>query len=454
MDRRRAWRRSSFCRSLLQNCSHAVQNIISCAYCNERNEIAKLVVEKSSNPNLESVLRSLKMPSILYFGILCIVLEDLVQQKTSAHVMGMQGLLVFLHTLPYDLTHMLKDLSYPITSLLSNSPTVCPFSCLPCRSSIPVAPAYCWHAAKPILRPSLGFPPSILPFVHRLWLSVVLHFLSPTITPSTLYMCNDFLWTRAHIMSETPQILRPIPRRTFEITPASNESSIPPSPSPENTNPELLEAKLHGASPPSRTRSILNLTSSTLLGIYSPTGYEVSREEPSTPWGTGAQTPSLRQSVDGQRPSPLVMSWDRASPRTAFDRRRSGFRGLYLPLILRGMLLFVIGMAYGALITHLHDSQELAPVKVQAFNRHSWSYMTFWGLAGVSLGSLQPWIDLIWSNSTAAVESPASPLRRRGSSCSAEGDDNGERPGLGADWTPVVRSVGAFVGIAFAIVSL
>jgi Insulin-induced protein (INSIG) len=256
-------------------------------------------------------------------------------------------------------------------------------------------------------------------------------------------------------MSEPPQILRPIPRRTFEITPASNESSVPPSPSPENTNPELLEAKLHGASPPSRTRSILNLTSSTLLGIYSPTGYEASREEPLTPWGTGAQTPSHRQSVDDQRPSPLAVSWDKALPRAYFDRRKSGFRGFYLPLLLRESLLFLIGLAYGTLITHLHDNQKLgfAPVKVKAFDRHSWGYMIFWGFAGVTLGSLQPWVDFLWSESTTSNERPRSPIRRRGSTSSADGDDDGDRPGSGADWTPVVRSIGAFVGIAFAIVS-
>ena len=254
-------------------------------------------------------------------------------------------------------------------------------------------------------------------------------------------------------MSDTLQIQKPIPRRTFELTPASNESSIPPSPSPENTNPELLEAKLHGASPPSRTRSILNLTSSTLLGIYSPTGYEVSREEPSTPWGTGAQTPSHRQSVDGQRPPARAVSWDKALPPAAFGHRKHGFRGLYLPLLMRGALLFMIGIAYGTLITHLHDNQKLAPVKVEAFDRRSRRYMTFWGLAGVALGSLQPWVDSMWSETAGITEVRGSPVRRRGSSSSADGEDNDGRPSFSADWTPVVRSIGAFVGIAFAIVS-
>lgn len=255
-------------------------------------------------------------------------------------------------------------------------------------------------------------------------------------------------------MSETPQILRPTPRQTFEITPASNESSAPASPSPENTNPELLEAKSNGASPPSRSRSILNLTSPTLLGIYSPTGYEVSREEPLTPWGTGAQTPSQRQSIDCQRPASLDLSWDASVPRKAFDRRASGFRGLYLPLLLRGVLLFVIGMAYGTLITHLHDNQKFAPVKVEAFDRYSLNYLTFWGFVCVALGSLQPYVDFMWSEATGLDKRPAGFVQRRHSSTSGGADESGERPGSGADWTPVVRGIGAFVGIAFAIVSI
>jgi Insulin-induced protein (INSIG) len=254
-------------------------------------------------------------------------------------------------------------------------------------------------------------------------------------------------------MSDTPQVLRPIPRRTFEITPASAESSVPPSPAPELTNPELLDPKSIGNSPPSRTRSILNLTSSTLLGIYSPTGYEVSREEPSTPWGTGAQTPH-RQSVDGQLPPSVALSGDNSLPRAAFGRRRHGSRGLFLPLLLRGTLLFVIGIAYGTLITHLHDNQQLAPVKVEAFDRHSWSYMIFWGLAGVASGTLLPFVDSIWSEAGSKTGHSRSPMRRRGSSSSADAEEGGIGSGFATDWTPVVRSVGAFIGIAFAIVSI
>jgi hypothetical protein len=254
------------------------------------------------------------------------------------------------------------------------------------------------------------------------------------------------------------QILRPIPRRMFELTPASTESSVPPSPAPEHTNPELLEVKSDALYTPSKTRSILNLTSSTLLGIYSPTGYEVNREDTSTPWGTGAQTPSHSRSVDDSRPPLPSEGGDRLNPRIDIVYRRGGFRNYYLPLFLRGVLLFVFGMAYGTIITHLHDEQELAPVKVEGFNRHSWAYLGSWGLSGIAMGSLLPWVDSAWETHFESKPPVYTPERqRRASSLGSDnhGDDRSSgrfNNGLGADWNPVVRSIGAFVGIAFAIV--
>ena len=258
--------------------------------------------------------------------------------------------------------------------------------------------------------------------------------------------------------SMAEQILRPVPRRMFDLSPTSTESSVPASPAPENTNPELLEAKSDTSYTPSKTRSILNLTSSTLLGIYSPTGYEASREEASTPWGTGAQTPSHRQSVDDSRPPLPKENWDTAQPKSNLVYRRGGFRHYYLPLFLRGVLLFVFGMAYGTIITHLHDDQDLAPVKVEGFNRHSWSYLIVWGLSGMAMGSLLPWVDVVWENHFETRPPVRMQDRRRGASFSEPDGNEDERStgrfnnGLGESWNPVVRSVGAFVGIAFAIV--
>jgi len=69
----------------------------------------------------------------------------------------------------------------------------------------------------------------------------------------------------------------------------------------------------------------------------------------------------------------------------------------------------------------------------------------FWGVAGVALGSLLPWVDTLFAtNETDTVVK---------SSMEEENTVEGENSGIfGADWTPVVRSVGAFVGIAYAIV--
>ncbi|KAI9821605.1 MAG: hypothetical protein M1832_003279 [Thelocarpon impressellum] len=234
--------------------------------------------------------------------------------------------------------------------------------------------------------------------------------------------------------TDQPHIFRPIPRRAFEITPASPAASSPPTPS-FDSNPNLLDPK-PGEAPPSRTRSILNLTSSTLFGIYA--------EEPATPFGPGAQTPSRHSSFEtqsGARPASVSPT---RSPRRRPAQQHLGFANFFLPLALRTALLFGFGVAYGVIITHLHDDHRLAPVKVEGIDRYDWRYLVFWGVAGVGLGSLLPWVDLLWEdrrewkNGSAQKESRADRMSPAGS-------------GLGADWNPVVRSVGAFVGIAFAI---
>jgi len=100
--------------------------------------------------------------------------------------------------------------------------------------------------------------------------------------------------------------------------------------------------------------------------------------------------------------------------------------------------LFCFGLAYGGLIAHLHDNRNVAPVRVEGLNRASWRYFVFWGLAGVGMGSLLPWIDEVKARKQADFSS---------------GTEVG-RPVTGLNsvqWNDVVRSVGAFVGVAFAI---
>ena len=208
---------------------------------------------------------------------------------------------------------------------------------------------------------------------------------------------------------------------------------------------------MDGTSTPSRDRSFLNLTTSTLFGIYQPTGYNVEREEVSTPWDTGAQTP-IDSPVGLSRASTFDATSPYNGPNSLRMRRRSivpqihvhhkprrGFKGYFLPLVGRVAALFGVGVSYGLLITHLHDRQEIVPVKIEGIDHDSWAYLATWGVAGVLLGQALPWADMLWAPSEDdAVED-------------VDGDqDREQRRGLGG-WDDVVRSVGAFVGIAFAI---
>ncbi|TKA26360.1 hypothetical protein B0A50_05139 [Salinomyces thailandicus] len=253
---------------------------------------------------------------------------------------------------------------------------------------------------------------------------------------------------------EDGPMLKPRPRgRMFDLSADSTPNSPPTPPSEVSASSASLEpprGSTDGGSTPSRTRSILNLTSSTLFGIYQPTGYATDREEPSTPWGTGAQTPrdgsfdftrpqipdvTLHNGPNGLKKHRRRSTITQAQMRHQMPRR--GFKGYVLPLVGRTVALFSVGVLYGLLITHLHDRQEIAPVKVDNLDRQSWLYLAFWGVAGVALGETLPYLDQLWVSDDDHDVDEAD-AERRGS----------RRQG---DWLDVVRSIGAFVGIAFAI---
>lgn len=102
-------------------------------------------------------------------------------------------------------------------------------------------------------------------------------------------------------------------------------------------------------------------------------------------------------------------------------------------------------MGYGLLVRHLHDERQLAPFQVEGIirPRKDAGYLLFWGVAGVVLGMALPWVDTLFAGPE--VESPVfEPSPKK--------EDTERESAWGADWTPVVRSVGAFVGIAYAIV--
>ncbi|EMC91317.1 hypothetical protein BAUCODRAFT_39485 [Baudoinia panamericana UAMH 10762] len=246
-------------------------------------------------------------------------------------------------------------------------------------------------------------------------------------------------------------MLRPRPKdRTFEL--ASPPSTAPSSPPPEKqsfSNLQTPGGMADGSTTPARTRSILNLTSSTLFGIYQPTGYAMDREEPSTPWGTGAETPVEGRdgSFDLARSS-LASLNNQKGPDGNFTRRRStmtpvhhaprrGFRGLVLPAAVRMLAMASVGVMYGLLISHLHDRQGIAPVKLEGVNRQSWTYLSLWACLGVTLSEALPRLDKLWTpHEDEDLEEKERPQRR--------GHGSG-------DWFDVVRAIGIFVGIAFAI---
>lgn len=290
--------------------------------------------------------------------------------------------------------------------------------------------------------------------------------------------------------AESPPLLRPRPRRPFEIGPLTSSttsiaSSQPSSDSAAQSPPTAFPEE--SSAPPSRSRSILNLTSSTLVGIFSPTGYAPDRDEAATPWGTGAETPvdGLRQdlstvldldggkSVDdafmmrskARRGSMLDQSVhggakgsanafdNKSRSRSHLVRGRRGFKGYWAPLGGKTLFLAIVGVAYGSLISNLHDKQQIAPVPVEGIEHDSPYYLAFWGMAGVALGWLMPYVDSIWNGDDDDGDVVGHEYRSSGNLKSTQ-----DRRRSGRSWAPVwndvVRTTGAVCGVAFAIVSI
>ncbi|KIW17628.1 hypothetical protein PV08_04823 [Exophiala spinifera] len=246
---------------------------------------------------------------------------------------------------------------------------------------------------------------------------------------------------------EMPQVYRPIPRRTFEIPSTSTDSSMPPSPASEGVNGELPSGS-KSDSTPGRTRSILNLTSSTLLGIYSPIS-DGNREDLSTPWGTGAQTPSKRQSIDDSLHRKPEVTWqqDGSGPRLKPKPKRRGFPAL----VLQTALLFTFGLGYGSIVTHLHKTRRITPVPVPDVEQHSVWYLISWGIFGILLGNALPLLDAVWEGSGAHGTTKNQGTSNTKSATVGSDETDASDGGLGPMWYSAVRSIGVFVGIAFAV---
>ncbi|KAM0812683.1 putative Insulin-induced protein-domain-containing protein [Seiridium cardinale] len=283
-------------------------------------------------------------------------------------------------------------------------------------------------------------------------------------------------------MSENqgPPLLRPIPRRPFKLnfvgpTPPEDEEDLRPQPKAtrpddsssiplnlDSLNRRLLDPRVttprqhesaSASGSISRAQSYLNLTSSTLFGIYSPTTYGKDRfeqDEPTTPWGTGAETPAKKLSTEepyyelqkergrpmrrrsSQHPSPRLQPLSR----TAFA----------LHLGLRALLLFGLGILYGVVVASFQDRRGLTRLQLEDMRQpatYDVSFVAFWGLSGVALGALLPWFDSVWENAFGREEELESTSEHTLGSA--------EEASLGTDWGLAIRGIGAFVGIVFAI---
>jgi hypothetical protein len=173
----------------------------------------------------------------------------------------------------------------------------------------------------------------------------------------------------------------------------------------------------------------------------------------STPWGTGAQTPIKRNSVDdyNYNSATAPVTWKGETTKPRLKPKRKGFRGYVLPLMLQTVLLFLFGLGYGSLITHLHKTQSIRPMPVLDVDRSTMPYQLSWGIFGVLLGNALPVVDSLWEKFVAPAAGPAAgkEAARDGASSSSSTDS-----GLGPLWYSAVRSIGVFVGIAFAVVSI
>lgn len=293
----------------------------------------------------------------------------------------------------------------------------------------------------------------------------------------------------------SPPLLRPLPRRptshknVFHLSPtqsldvASGDDISPVSEGPSSPTCHSASTNQHsshdGATspgrpnppfPPQKTRSILNLTASTLFGIYSGDSTDSGLL---TPFGTGSHTPArgVANNVarrleitteDVQRKTAQAKTRPRAGSRSVgnLQHNKPSTRAQYMAsMLLRVVALFAAGVAYGIIVMRLHESRSIAPVELQlgvVVDRSGWWYLGFWGLAGVVLGSLLPSIDHALAADSEETFDEVFPDEKSQAQIAAETANGGQTriTYLGAEWNPLVRSVGAFVGIAFAIVSM
>jgi len=101
--------------------------------------------------------------------------------------------------------------------------------------------------------------------------------------------------------------------------------------------------------------------------------------------------------------------------------------------MLKNLVLFLFGVAYGGLVSRLHSSKNvptahLAQSTNPILDGISYIYLATWGVAGMAMGNLLPFIDGLTARTRQEMEGKSA-----------------------VGWNDVIRSIGSFAGVAFAI---
>lgn len=293
--------------------------------------------------------------------------------------------------------------------------------------------------------------------------------------------------------ADGPPLFRPIPRRPFvfdlKCSTPQPQSLTPPKDDESDSEEQRLEDEILLArfrrdllksgflgsrpsddSPPdsptllTQSRSTADLNTSTLAGIYDCSDQDEvfngagddDEEELHNPWGTGAGSPVKRRDSLSRATYELMRDRSRRQSHASTETNRPkqpttpGSRALWLAS--RALVLFVLGAGYGVLVTHLHQEQGLLQLSDagNGIPRYNGSYTAMWGfaLAGVGMGALQPWVDGEWDGMF-GCDSGETEV----DSVESTYDDDERQPLPETDWALVMRAIGVFVGVAFAVVS-
>ncbi|KAK9240411.1 insulin-induced protein-domain-containing protein [Lipomyces kononenkoae] len=240
---------------------------------------------------------------------------------------------------------------------------------------------------------------------------------------------------------DSDSLAQPRPVRNFASIPQSNQVTQSSSFYDEDNDSE-------GA--PHKSQSIVSLTSSALAGIFGSTLIDPSRAPtpdllnvstaPSSAnlYGDGLARLRRNEAVgpshvsSRSKASNLKQSarWQSATSESMSDRPLTSSASGRLSMLVKISLLFSFGVAYGHLVTQLQDNHYVTQTTLNI--DPTGNFALTWGVLGVFLGALLPFVDSI----SPAILGPKK-SSSTGSSMFA--------------WNPIVRAVGIFIGVSYGI---